>query len=45
MPPGVDWLGSGGEAAAFEVDLADTASISRLARDVLDQFGDVDILV
>ena len=38
-------IDAGGEAATFEVDLADSASIAQLAKDVLDSFGDVDILV
>ena len=38
-------IDAGGEAATFEVDLADSASIAQLAKDVLDRFGDVDILV
>ena len=32
---------AGGEAAAFIVDLADSASIEQLAADVLERFGDV----
>ena len=34
-------IDAGGEAAAFIVDLADSASIEQLAADVLERFGDV----
>ena len=38
-------IDAGGEAASFDVDLADTDSIAPLARDVLERFGEVDILM
>jgi len=38
-------IDAGGEAASFDVDLADTDSIAQLARDVLERFGEVDILM
>jgi len=37
--------GAGGEAAAFAVDIADTSSVQKLAREIGETYGDVDILV
>ena len=36
---------SGGEAAAFEVDVADSASVARMVAAVVSQYGRLDILV
>src|SRR5688572_1143110 len=36
---------TGGDAAAFEVDVSDSASVARMTNDVVARFGGIDVLV